>query len=92
MLVSVVDAEVNFEITHKELLNSVNWEKGWLDLTKKESITKDYSKYKSRKQQNESNSKFLLIKIPHLIFLNLGYPTFFEIPFTDKVFITLIIF
>ena len=54
LLVSVVDAEINFEITHKELLNSVNWEKGWLDLTKKESITKDYSKYKSMKQQNES--------------------------------------
>ena len=47
LMVSVIDSEVNLKITHKELLNSCNWEKGWIDIPKDESITKDYGKYKS---------------------------------------------
>ena len=39
LMVSVVDSEINLKITYKELLNNGDWEKGWLNLTKTESIT-----------------------------------------------------
>ena len=39
LMVSVVDCEINLKITYKELLNNGDWEKGWLNLTKTESIT-----------------------------------------------------
>ena len=55
LMVSVIDSEVNLKITHKELLNSCNWEKGWIDIPKDESITKDYVKYKSLSRDKETN-------------------------------------
>ncbi len=48
LMVSVVDAEVNLRITKEEILNSGNWNEGWLNLPKSESITKDYLDYKLR--------------------------------------------
>ena len=47
LLVSVLDSEINLKITLDELMNSGNWEIGWLNLPKIESITKDYVEYKS---------------------------------------------
>ena len=47
LMVSVVDCEINLKITLKELLNSGNWQKGWLNLPKNESITEEYFNYKS---------------------------------------------
>ena len=47
LMVSVVDCEINFKISQKELSNSGNWEKGWLNLPKTESITEEYNTYKS---------------------------------------------
>ena len=47
LMVSVLDTEVNFKITQDELLNNVNWERGWLDLPKIKSITDDYVRFKS---------------------------------------------
>ena len=32
LMVSVLDAEVNFKVTQKELLNNSNWKRGWLVL------------------------------------------------------------
>ena len=55
LMVSVIDSEVNLKITHKELLNSCNWEKGWIDIPKDESITKDYCKYKSLRRDKVTN-------------------------------------
>ena len=55
LMVSVIDSEVNLKITHKELLNSCNWEKGWIDIPKNESITKDYGKYKSLRRDKVTN-------------------------------------
>ena len=46
LMVSVVDVEISLRISNKELLNSGNWNKGWLNLPKSEAITQDYSDYK----------------------------------------------
>ena len=50
LMVSVVDCNINLKITYKDLLNSGNWYKGWINLPKIESITKEYSNYKSCKK------------------------------------------
>ena len=47
LMVSVVDSEINLETTYEELINSGNWQKGWINLTKLQSITEEYVKYKS---------------------------------------------
>ena len=47
LLVSVLDSEINLKITYEELINSGNWEEGWINLPKLESITEDYANYKS---------------------------------------------
>ena len=49
-MVSVIDSEINLKITHEELKNSGNWDKGWINLPKNESITEDYVSYKSSKK------------------------------------------
>ena len=50
LMVSVVDSEINIEITYEELINSGNWEKGWINLSKHQSITEEYFNYKSINQ------------------------------------------
>ena len=50
LMVSVVDSEINIEITYEELINSGNWHKGWINLPKLQSITEEYVDYKSRKK------------------------------------------
>ena len=47
LMVSVVDSEINIEITYEELINSGNWHKGWINLPKLQSITEEYVNYKS---------------------------------------------
>ena len=47
LMVSVIDSEINFEITSEELISSGNWQKGWVNLPKLESISKEYVNYKS---------------------------------------------
>ena len=58
LMVSVVDVEINLKISNEELLNSGDWNEGWLNLPKSEAITKDYSDYKL-----SSNSKVNIEKI-----------------------------
>ena len=55
-MVSVLDVEINLKITYEELVKSGNWEKGWLNLTKFESITKEYTAYKSIKKEERINN------------------------------------
>ena len=50
LMVSVVDSEINIEITYEELINSGNWHKGWINLPKLQSITEEYVDYKSLKK------------------------------------------
>ena len=47
LMVSVLDSEINLKITSEELINSANWQKGWINLTKHQSITEEYVGYKS---------------------------------------------
>ena len=58
LMVSVLDAEINLKITYEELINGDNWVKGWLNISKFESITEDYIKYKSS-SKNETNKIFI---------------------------------
>ena len=60
LMVSVVDVEISLKISNEELLNSGNWNKGWLDLPKSEAITKDYSDYKLSNKSKEGIEKIFV--------------------------------
>ena len=45
-MVSVLDSEINLKTTYEELINSGNWHKGWINLSKHQSITEEYVNYK----------------------------------------------
>ena len=60
LMVSVVDVEISLKISKKELLNSGNWNKGWLNLPKSEAITKDYSDYKLSNNSKEGIEKIFV--------------------------------
>ena len=47
LMVSVLDSEINLKTTYNELINSGNWQEGWINLPKIQSITEEYFKYKS---------------------------------------------
>ena len=59
-MVSVVDVEISFKISKEELLNSGNWNKGWLNLPKSEAITEDYSDYKLSNKSKEGIEKIFV--------------------------------
>ena len=46
-MVSVLDSEINLKTTYEELINSGNWHRGWINLSKHQSITEEYVKFKS---------------------------------------------
>ena len=48
LMVSVIDSEVYLKITYEDLMYSGNWYEGWINLPKFESITEEYSDYKSK--------------------------------------------
>ena len=60
LMVSVVDVEISLQISSEELLNSGNWNKGWLDLPKCEAITKDYIDYKLSNNSKEGIKKIFV--------------------------------
>ena len=47
LMVSDLDSEINLTTTYEELTNSGNWHKGWINLSKHQSITEEYLNYKS---------------------------------------------
>ena len=47
LMVSVLDSEINLRVTYEELKNSGNWHKGWINLSKHQSITEEYFNFKS---------------------------------------------
>ena len=47
LMVSVLDSEINLKTTYEELINSGNWQKGWINFSKHLSITEEYVNYKS---------------------------------------------
>ena len=58
-MVSVLDSEINLEITYDELINSGNWSSGWINLPKFESISEDYFRFKSLNKKSGINKIFL---------------------------------
>ena len=47
LMVSVLDSEINLKTNYEELINSGNWQKGWINLPKRQSISKEYVNFKS---------------------------------------------
>ena len=60
LMVSVIDADISLKISNEELLNSGNWNQGWLNLPKSVAITKDYSDYKLIKNSKEGIEKIFV--------------------------------
>ena len=60
LMVSVVDVEISLKISKEELLNSGDWNEGWLNLPKSQAITKDYSDYKLINNSNEGIEKIFV--------------------------------
>ena len=50
LMVSVLDSEIFLKTTYEELINNENWQKGWINLPKLQSITEEYVNYKSINQ------------------------------------------
>ena len=59
LMVSVLDSEINLKTTYTELMNSGNWNKGWIILPKLQSITEEYIKYKSINKENGIDKIFI---------------------------------
>jgi len=59
LMVSVLDSDINLRATYKELINSGNWHEGWINLPKLQSITEDYTKYKSSKKEEGIEEVFI---------------------------------
>ena len=59
LFVSVLDVAVNFKISFEELISGENWVEGWLNLSKMESITEDYRKFKSIYKEKGINEIFI---------------------------------
>ena len=60
LMVSVVDVEISLKISNEELLNSGDWNEGWLNLPKNDAITKDYSDYKLSNNSIEGIEKIFV--------------------------------
>ena len=60
LIVSVLDVEISLKVSDEELTNSDEWIEGWLNLPKRESITKDYFVYKL---SNDSKEGFTIVCI-----------------------------
>jgi len=47
LMVSVLDSEIYLKTSYEELINSGNWQKGWINLPKLQSISEEYVMCKS---------------------------------------------
>ena len=59
LMVSVLDSEIYLKTTYEELINSGNWQEGWINLPKFQSITEEYVKYKSIKKEEDIDEIFI---------------------------------
>ena len=60
LMVSVIDVEISLKVSNEELFNSGNWNQGWLNLPKSETITKDYKEYKLSINSKEGIKKIFV--------------------------------
>ncbi len=59
LMVSVIDSEIYLKTTYEELMNSGNWQEGWINLPKLQSITEEYVKYKFINKEEEIDEIFI---------------------------------
>ena len=59
LMVSVLDSEIYIKTSYEELINSGNWHKGWINLPKLQSITKEYVNYKSINKGEDIDEIFI---------------------------------
>ena len=59
LMVSVLDSEINLRVTYEELINSGDWQEGWIILPKIQSITQEYFDYKSIKKEEVIDEVFI---------------------------------
>ena len=59
LMVSVLDSEIYFKTTYEELMNSGNWHKGWINLSKHQSITEEYVNFKSINKEENIDEIFI---------------------------------
>ena len=59
LMVSVVDSEIYLKTTYEELIKSGNWQEGWINLPKIQSITEEYVKYKSMNKGEDIDEIFI---------------------------------
>ena len=59
LMVSVLDSEINLKISYEELIDSGNWQKGWINLPKPESITEEYINHKSSNKKGDIDEIFV---------------------------------
>ena len=50
ILVSVLDSEISLKVLKDDLIKSDDWHPGWLELSKSESVTKEYLEFKKSKE------------------------------------------
>ena len=62
LLVSVIDVDINLEVSEEELLNKEIWIEGWLNLAKNNSISNEYLKNKSKPKAEVLDKKIFLSK------------------------------
>ena len=59
LMVSVLDSEIYLKTTYEDLINSGNWQEGWINLSKIQSITEEYVKYKSINKGEDIDEIFI---------------------------------
>ena len=59
LMVSVLDSEIYLKTTYEELINSGNWQEGWINLPKIQSITEEYVKYKFMNKGEDIDEIFI---------------------------------
>ena len=59
LMVSVLDSEIYLKTTYEELINSGNWQEGWINLPKLQSISEEYVKYKSINKGEDIDEIFI---------------------------------
>ena len=59
LMVSVLDSGIHLKTNYEELINSGNWHKGWINLPKLQSITREYVAYKSLKKEESIDEIFV---------------------------------
>ena len=59
LMVTVLDSEIYLKTTYEELINSGNWQEGWINLPKLQSITEEYVKYKLLNKRENIDEIFI---------------------------------